>query len=1075
MSNNKQLTVLDQTIAREEYLSTLNKGFIFADVFINRPYLDRFTRANILMPKHGINNVPQNIRLFHMTKIVFDRHEDVTDKLISVYNALYNLNVHIGIFIKGSPLDTEIYFATYSKDASLAGDILESSLHGNFPGIALKNFEMQGVSEFQKNFSQDCNGNSVTKGLATVSMIPALRNKERKEQFVQGLEKFINAMRSKIYTAVLLATPVGKDDIILRRQGYEELYSTLSPHAKISYAYGKNLSLAVNKGISRSFTKSVNESVSRSNSHSESNSTSNSYSDSSGSSYSGGGWGFNSSSSSSSSTSYSSGVSFSNSISNSVGTSEGETENEGKTETAGSSTTQTLNYENKSVADLMKKIEEQLKRLSLSESYGLWEYCAYFFSGDISTSMLAATTYKSLMTGENTGVENAHVNTWTSSRNQGAVIETILNHVKNLQHPCANLKLYDDYSQLLVTPTSLVSGNELAILMGMPRKSVSGLVVQEMAEFGRDVFYENKLPKVPISIGNIYHMGTEEKDRPVKMDLNLLASHCFITGSSGSGKSYAIYNLLDRLLSNGIKMLVIEPAKGEYKMVFGNLPNVNIFTTDINSYRLLRINPFQFPDEINVLSHIEQLLQIFNAAWSLYDAMPAILKEAVVSAYVACGWDIKNSIWLNGISKKKYPLFEDVLDALPKIIDASDYSGEVKGNYKGALINRVKDMTMGLSGLIFKGSNRINDKVLFDENTIIDLSEVGSEETVALIMGFLIMRLGEHRRALRKSGYIKGHDNDLSHVTVLEEAHNLLKRTSKEQNQEGSNMVGKSVEMISNSIKEMRTYGEGFLIIDQSPLAVDTSVVENTSTKIVLNIPSKEACEELGSALSLNAEQTRELSRLNVGVAAVMQKGWLMPVLMRVNIWNAQKYEAKLRSENKDMLLVIRSHLVEELVRQINDQKFSIPKMSDIITNCSLSDDRKKELEEVIDLYRSLKRTKGISPENLGRLFLEIIDCENLFEIVKLENFVSVNDFWELMSSTEDEDEQDRIYRERILTAEKWLSKMSCALDQYVFVDQNIKNCSLKYMIYFKGEVGVNEDNIFGGVYSLIRDGLINL
>ena len=61
---------------------------------------------------------------------------------------------------------------------------------------------------------------------------------------------------------------------------------------------------------------------------------------------------------------------------------------------------------------------------------------------------------------------------------------------------------------------------------------------------------------------------------------------------------------------------------------------------------------------------------------------------------------------------------------------------------------------------------------------------------------------------------------------MLEEAHNLLKRTSKEQNQEGANMVGKSVEMISNSINEMRTYGEGFIIIDQSPMAVDSSAIE---------------------------------------------------------------------------------------------------------------------------------------------------------------------------------------------------------------------------------------------------------
>lgn len=675
------------------------------------------------------------------------------------------------------------------------------------------------------------------------------------------------------------------------------------------------------------------------------------------------------------------------------------------------------------------------------------------------------------MTGENTSVENAHVNSWTSAKLKGETIQTIMNYVKKLQHPHSFLKLYDDseYSRLQVTPTSMVSGNELAILLGLPRKSVEGLVVQEMAEYGRDVFYENNPPKIPFSIGNIYHMGSEEINRPVKMDLNLLASHCFITGSSGSGKSYAIYNLIDRLLAHGIKMMVIEPAKGEYKMVFGNLANVNIFTTDANSYRLLRLNPFQFPDEINVVSHIEQLMQIFNAAWPLYSAMPAILKEAVVSSYVKCGWDIKNSIWVRGINKRKYPVFEDVLAALPKIMDASDYSGEVKGNYKGALITRVKDMTSGLNGLIFRGSTSIDDKMLFDENTIIDLSEVGSAETVALIMGFLIMRLGEYRRALRKSGVVQGHDSALSHVTVLEEAHNLLKRTNKDQNQEGSNMVGKSVEMISNSIKEMRTYGEGFLIIDQSPLAVDSSVVENTSTKIILNTPSKDACEELGSALSLNDEQTRELSRLNVGVAAVMQKGWLMPVLMKVNLWHAKKYEAPLIIENMDLLVVIRSRMVEELVRQIRVQKFSVPAMREIIRNCALTDDRKKELIEIVDLYGALKKPRGISAEDLGRLFMEIIGCENLFDIIPTDGLHTNAEITQFVE--ENSDNEQGIFHDKIEKAiNLWLMRMETALEQYLSVDSDIKRCALTHMLAFKSELGKDDHSIFAPLYIMIPD-----
>ena len=536
----------------------------------------------------------------------------------------------------------------------------------------------------------------------------------------------------------------------------------------------------------------------------------------------------------------------------------------------------------------MKNVEEQIDRIRQWESYGLWENCAYFFADNVAEAVEATTAYKAIMTGEKSAVEAAHVNIWDGSNSMmRSRIKQIFEHVSHLVHPKAELQISDEYQSQFVSPVSMVSGKELSMLMGFPRKSVSGLAVQEMAEFGRDVVYENKVPKKTISFGNIYHMGIEEKESPVKMDLELFSSHCFITGSSGSGKSYATYNLLDRLLESGIKMLAIEPAKGEYKQIFGGLKGINIFTMDINTYRFLRINPFQFPENIHILSHIEQLLQIFNASWPLYAAMPAILKDSVVKAYQRCGWDIQNSMWIEGISGRKYPIFEDVLEVLPDIINRSDYSADSQGDYKGALLTRVQGMTMGINGMVFKKSEGISDEILFDQNTVIDLSEAGSEETIALIMGVLIMKLNEYRKAQRKRGLTSSHDSSLRHVTVLEEAHNILKRTNKDQNQEGANMVGKSVEMISNSIKEMRTYGEGFLIIDQSPLAVDSSVVENTATKIIMNTPSEEACKELGSALALEKKQSMELSRLGVGVAAVMQKGWMMPVLMKVGLWGS--------------------------------------------------------------------------------------------------------------------------------------------------------------------------------------------
>ena len=162
-------------------------------------------------------------------------------------------------------------------------------------------------------------------------------------------------------------------------------------------------------------------------------------------------------------------------------------------------------------------------------------------------------------------------------------------------HPTANISEYGAYDSQIVTPTNMITGNELPIILGLPKKSVNGVSVIEMAEFGRSVVYE-KLPSRTIEFGSIYHMGRidgvdtkvkDDKGTRVPMNLDLLSSHCFITGSSGSGKSYATYELLDSLLRNGIKMLVIEPAKGEYKQVFGGYKGIRIYTTNPTVYRCL--------------------------------------------------------------------------------------------------------------------------------------------------------------------------------------------------------------------------------------------------------------------------------------------------------------------------------------------------------------------------------------------------------------------------------------------------------------------------------------------------------
>jgi len=89
--------------------------------------------------------------------------------------------------------------------------------------------------------------------------------------------------------------------------------------------------------------------------------------------------------------------------------------------------------------------------------------------------------------------------------------------------------------------------------------------------------------------------------------------------------------------------------------------------------------------------------------------------------------------------------------------------------------------------------------------------------------------------------------------------------------------------MLSNAIAEMRTYGEGFIIVDQAPGLMDMSVIRNTNTKIILRLPDQTDRELVGRAANLNEDQITELAKLPCGVGAVYQNEWVQPILCKVD------------------------------------------------------------------------------------------------------------------------------------------------------------------------------------------------
>lgn len=887
-------------------------------------------------------NADNNIRFMNITKWIVDPNEDSLEKLVNVYDVLSDEDCNIALAFHRTGASTEVFLAVVNSDnasdnidADNFSRRMSDALRGNFPGSEVGPANRGPIP---------CLDNRRSSSVAAVSIIPAEKNEKFVTQTIEKvLDGIVPDRPSEDYTIVLLATPI--HDIESRKLRLAELHSLLTPYASwtTNYTYhqndsiGSSATIGINAGVSAgrqvgsnqavaqnyNETDSTNESSSESSNESVTDSSTSTESitdtvtDGRNESSSGGvdlsvsashSEGSSHSTSTAKGTSSSTGKAISNSLGKAVASGVGKAVSKGASVTSGvsqavnlganfggsfarsSTVTATIGadegitqtFKNYSIQHALEILELQMKRYDLASALGMWDFCAYVLSEDHNVANNVAHTYLALTQGKESYMSQAAVNLWRGDLGeQSADAAAICSYLRDLRHPVFALSpaLLDQHPSFSVYPatvdaTAALSGKELAYSLNFPKKSVPGLPVIECASFGRNVStFDGTQPQQGLCIGKVFHMHREERIRTF-LSKDSLASHTFVTGSTGAGKTNTVCRILDQALDQQVNFLVIEPAKGEYKDVYGGREDVNVFGTNPEFTPLLHINPFSFPSGIHVLEHLDRLVEIFNVCWPMYAAMPAVLKDAVARSYEDCGWDLAASD--NPYGADLFPCFADVARNVREILDSSEYDAENKGAYKGSLLTRLNSLTNGLNGMMLS-SSEVDATVLFDANTVINLSRIGSTETKSLLMGLLVLKLQEHRMAEKK-----GMNQPLRHLTVLEEAHNLLKRSSSSQGSENGDLTGKSVEMISNAIAEMRTYGEGFIIADQAPGLLDMAAIRNTNTKIIHRLPDLSDRELAGRAANLNDQQIVELARLPKGVAAIYQNDWVEPVLCKI-------------------------------------------------------------------------------------------------------------------------------------------------------------------------------------------------
>lgn len=873
---------------------------------VNKTYLQNLS-SSILIPcdrEMEAGNAEEGVCLFRIRQFTYDKEEDSFSKLASVYTGAAAANANPVFIVRGYASGmVELYMGVCGEESRINGaypkaQILRDGLIGQFPGIRSAGDDILPNDGTRRTINSCFDPDY--RAIAAVSCVASVDGAQSAGVFdSQGLEKLIESMNGREYTFIVLAQNVPVSALKAMRSELEELYCQLSSLGKISITTGRQdgttitrtVTDSISVGINRS--KSVTLSAGTNEFSSNSDTWGQSWSSGVSSSFMEGLIGFNSNEGSNVGGAKTKGGGKQQSRAQTG--QQGEAVNEGVANAVGDaqSLTSSLNIqytvENKRVLEVLKAIDRQLERLRMGSGLGMFAVSAYCIAPSLADARVGACAYKALVSGKESDMENTGINAWT-----GEAYQRILGYLRRFQHPVFEItKETVDWTAMQVTPATFVTAREMAAHMPLPRKAVNGIAVRDSVSFGRNVISMNAdwSHRSKIRIGNIYHLGHEEKNEAFLIR-DSLTMHTFVTGTTGSGKSNALYWILSQLIEKDEQMrfMVIEPAKGEYRDIFSDRGDVTVYGVNPYISPLLRIDPFSFAEGIHILEHLDRLMGIFTVCWPMYAAMPAVLKKAIINAYEGAGWDMRTS--RNRYNRRIFPTFKDVMQYVELNVQASNYSTDTKGDYIGSLCTRLEELTDGFNGMIFV-PNGITDEELFERNVIVDISRVGSAETKSLIMGMLVMKLQEYRQAGRRAGHLK-------HITVLEEAHHLLKRS--EGSEEGGNIVGRSVEMLTNAIAEMRSAGEGFIIADQSPALMDRAVIRNTNTKIVLRLPETEDRETVGRAIGLTNIQIAELPKLACGVAAVYQNDWLEPVLIKIPYYEPSSQQYRYHAQGDEML-----------------------------------------------------------------------------------------------------------------------------------------------------------------------------